>query len=307
MRSDEKPILRLYKYATALSTLTDLLYTTMSLLPLTRYRYDPFFYYDLDYFDYWYDWDLFPRYSRLTPRYRWYKLRDRLVETKTTVSQTKSYEQLPPPPPPPPFRVQLDVNGFSPEKLQKRIEGRQLVVEGKQEDIREERTSTTRQMKETFQLPDNVGKRENIIDLLTNKTYSFIDPSGLTSYTGSNNKLVVEVPYKTNQYNRQLEYSSNTVTNIDDINLQPRVVTKGNNQKQFEVTVDVKGYQAEDVKVSVRNNQLIVEGERQQNDNNRSEKTSFVKSTTLPLGVQTGQLQTRFNSYGELIIEAPIY
>lgn len=275
----------------------------MSLFPYYRHRFfnDPFYYYDFDYLDPWFDWDLYPRFSRLTPRYRWLKQKERFVET-TTIQRAKSYERLPsPPPPPPPFRVQLDTNGFNPEKLQKRIEGRQLVVEGKQEDVREERSTTTKQLKETFQLPDNV------------------DPNGLTSYVGSNNKLVVEVPYKNVQSNRRLEYSNNnnnnyqsssslsTVTNIDDVNLQPRVVTKGYNQKQLEVTVDVKGYRAEDVKVSVQNNQLIVEGQRQQNDNNRSEKSSFFKSTTLPPGVQVNQLQSRLNNFGELIIEAPIY
>lgn len=146
--------------------------------------------------------------------------------------------------------------------------------------------------------------------------YSFIDPNGLTSYVGSDNKLVVEVPYKNSQVNRQLEYSNNnnyqsstcnTVTNLDDINLQTRIVTKNYNQKQLEATVDVRGYRAEDVKVSVRNNQLIVEGERQQTDNNRSERTSFIKSTTLPQGVQVNRLQSHVNNNGELIIEAPMY
>jgi hypothetical protein len=42
--------------------------------------------------------------------------------------------------------------------------------------------------------------------------------------------------------------------------------------------------------VSGKNNELIVQGEHQHKDDNRSERSFFFKSTTLPRGTQVDQL-----------------
>ncbi len=50
--------------------------------------------------------------------------------------------------------------------------------------------------------------------------------------------------------------------------------------------------------MSVENNQLIVQAEHQYNDANRSERSSFYKSTTLPPGTQVDQLKFHLASDG---------
>ncbi len=57
--------------------------------------------------------------------------------------------------------------------------------------------------------------------------------------------------------------------------------------------------------MSVENNQLIVQAEHQYNDANRSERSSFYKSTTLPPGTQVDQLQSHLGDDGKLKIAAP--
>lgn len=159
--------------------------------------------------------------------------------------------------------------------------------------------------------------------ILTLLLFFDIDPNGISTRVDSNNKLVVEIPYRNAQNDRRLEqarngdrslapysdYRQSSFTNggsIDDPPLQTRVFEKGNNQKQLEVTLGVNNYRPEELKVSVRNNELIVEGERQHNDSNRSERSSFFKSTTLPRGTQIDQLQSRYSDGGQLKIEGPL-
>ncbi|CAF4397757.1 unnamed protein product, partial [Adineta steineri] len=81
----------------------------------------------------------------------------------------------------------------------------------------------------------------------------------------------------------------------------------GNNQKQLEMFVEMKNFRPEEINVSVRNNRIIVEGEHRNEDTNRSERSYFYKSTTLPPGTQIDQLQSQFNDKFQLKIEAPYF
>ncbi|CAF1319558.1 unnamed protein product [Adineta steineri] len=86
---------------------------------------------------------------------------------------------------------------------------------------------------------------------------------------------------------------------------QLRIVDKGNNQKQLETFVEMKNFRPEEIKVSVENNELIVQGEHRHEDANRSEPSYFFKSIILPLGTQTDHLQYHLTDDGQLKIEAP--
>lgn len=88
-------------------------------------------------------------------------------------------------------------------------------------------------------------------------------------------------------------------------NFQPRIVDKGNNQKQLEMSLGMKNYRPEEVKVSIKNNELIVQGEHRHKDKNCTERSFFFKSTTLPPGTQVEQLQSHLTEDGQLKIEAP--
>jgi HSP20 family molecular chaperone IbpA len=133
----------------------------MALLPFYRYRFfnDPFFFHELDFFDPWFDFDLFPPFAPFTTQFEsYYKRQDRLTYSSTNpTNSAKSLEQTPQIPQPEKFRVQLDIDGFNPDAIKKRVEGRKLIVEGKQEEHRNEHNYTSRQMRETHDLPENAG------------------------------------------------------------------------------------------------------------------------------------------------------
>ena len=149
-----------------------------------------------------------------------------------------------------------------------------------------------------------------------------IDVNQLASYVTPEDTLVIEVPIRNPETERRLTSTANDNQSLTQFgqfrdpsfdyagflggsDFQPRIVNKGNNQKQLEVNVDMKNYRPEEIKVSVKNNQLIIQGEHQQKDTNRSERSSFFKSTTLPPGTQLEQLESRLTDDGQLKIEAP--
>ena len=86
---------------------------------------------------------------------------------------------------------------------------------------------------------------------------------------------------------------------------QSRVAVNGNNSRQLQITVSMKGFKPEEVKVSVKDNELVVQGEHEYKSGNRSERSSVIKTTLLPPGTQVGQLQSRLSDDGELQIEVP--
>jgi HSP20 family molecular chaperone IbpA len=103
------------------------------------------------------------------------------------------------------------------------------------------------------------------------------------------------------QYRDPIFDYSGFVTSSD---FHPRIVGT-NGQKQLKMDLAVKNYRPEQIKVSVKNNELLVQAENVYNDNNRSERSFLTKSITLPPGTQVEQLRSFLNSDGQLEIEAP--
>jgi HSP20 family molecular chaperone IbpA len=135
--------------------------------------------------------------------------------------------------------------------------------------------------------------------------------------------LVVEVPVFPPRVDRRLSQVASDATTLaqfgqyrDPIfdytgfvgssDFRPRIVdTNTNGEKQLKMSLAVKNYRPEQVKVSVKNNELIVQAENIYNDNNRSERSFLTKSITLPPGTQAEQLRSYLNTDGQLEIEAP--
>ncbi|CAF4015449.1 unnamed protein product [Rotaria magnacalcarata] len=135
--------------------------------------------------------------------------------------------------------------------------------------------------------------------------------------------LFIEVPITKSETERRLErvktdsrslvrFSDQNASALDDAgflgssDFQRRIVDKGNNQKQLELTVNMKDYKPEEIKLSVKFNILSVRGEHRYNDGARFERSYFFKTTTLPRGAQVDLIQSTFADDGQLKIEIPI-
>jgi len=144
----------------------------------------------------------------------------------------------------------------------------------------------------------------------------------LASYVTPNNMLVVEVPINQPRIERrpsQTVLENNALCQfgqfrdpifdysgfVGSADFRPRIVDVSNGQKQLKMELAVKNYRPEQIKVSVKNNELIVQAENVYNDNNRSERSFLTKSITLPPGTQIDQLRSFLNNDGQLEIEAP--
>lgn len=76
------------------------------------------------------------------------------------------------------------------------------------------------------------------------------------------------------------------------------------NEKKLLMSLDLSDYQAEDIKVSVKDRELIVKAERKIETNTRKSRTSFFQSTSLPPQTDIEHVRSNFD-HGKLIIEAP--
>ena len=92
---------------------------------------------------------------------------------------------------------------------------------------------------------------------------------------------------------------------IGSPDFRPRIVETGNGQRQIKMALAVRNYRPEQIKVSVKNNDLLVQAENNYQDNNRSERSFLTKSIALPPGTQVDQLKSFLNADGQLEIEAP--
>ncbi|CAF4933108.1 unnamed protein product [Rotaria sp. Silwood1] len=130
-----------------------------------------------------------------------------------------------------------------------------------------------------------------------------VNSKHLASYVTPNNMLVIEVPIHNSEIERRVAQAKND--NQIGSDFQPRIIDKGNNQKQLEISIEMKNSRSDEIKVSVQNNELIVQDEHQHKDKNCSERSFFFKSTTLPPGTQMDQLQSHLTDDRQLKIEAP--
>ncbi|CAF1328616.1 unnamed protein product [Didymodactylos carnosus] len=281
----------------------------MSLFPINRtFRrfndpFDNFFGHNLDLFDPFYDFDRFPSLA-MPSSFRWInepRRHQSLLNTPSVpISLAPAQSEK--------FRVQLNVAGFNPETIQTRVDGRKLIVQAKQED-RNGDDYNVREIRKSYDLPQHAD---------INNVASFVTP---------NNMLVVEVPVRNPEVEQRM-LQSRTLSDTNNHQLaqfgqfrdplfdyggfgasafSPKIVATGNGQKQLQMSLPMRDYRPEQIKVSVKDNDLVVQGEHNYKDNNRSEKSYFYKSVSLPPGTQIDQLQSHLTQDGELQVEAPFY
>jgi HSP20 family molecular chaperone IbpA len=296
----------------------------MSYFPVTHYRlfndpFDRFFGDQLHLFDPWRDFDTFPTALSTIPNsFRWINEPRRAVSRSSSSSffntgnNVSSGNTLLPtagtsilPALSEKFRFQLNVAGFNPETIRTRVEGRKVIVEAKQEDRQATGDYNLREIRKTYELPEHA------------------DASNLASFVTPNNMLVVEVPINNPRIERrpsQTLADNQTLAQfgqfrdpifdyygfIGSSDFHPRIIDTGvNGQKKLQMSIAMLNYRPEQIKVSVKNNELVVQGENNYNDSNRSERSFFTKSISLPPGTQVDQLQSFLTNDGQLQIEAP--
>ncbi|KHJ75506.1 Hsp20/alpha crystallin family protein, partial [Oesophagostomum dentatum] len=84
----------------------------------------------------------------------------------------------------------------------------------------------------------------------------------------------------------------------------PRLQVVDNDEK-FAVSLDVSQFRPEELKVSLTDRTVTVQGKQESKDDNSFMSRSFVRSWTLPEDVNTDELHSDLNDNGRLTIEAP--
>ena len=143
----------------------------------------------------------------------------------------------------------------------------------------------------------------------------------MASYVTPNNILAIEVPIRKPEPVRPLAITTSDTRSVTSYSrtrapmdyasymrgssFQSRTSERSESSKPLELTVALKNFEPSEMKVSVKDNQLIVQGEREQNDANRSERSYYYQTTTLPPGTRVDQLQARLSNGSQLKIDGP--
>lgn len=84
----------------------------------------------------------------------------------------------------------------------------------------------------------------------------------------------------------------------------PQIITSNADETKLMMSLDLNDYQPEDIKVTVKEQELIVKAERSVESDRRKSRISFFQSTSLPPLTDIEHLQSHYLD-GKLIIEAP--
>ncbi len=85
---------------------------------------------------------------------------------------------------------------------------------------------------------------------------------------------------------------------------RPQIISTSTNENKLLMTLDLSDYQPEDIKISIKDQELIVKAERKIETDTKKSRTSFFQSTTLPPQTDIEHLKSNYIN-GKLIIEAP--
>ncbi|UJR21304.1 hypothetical protein I4U23_024394 [Adineta vaga] len=267
----------------------------MAFFPIYRYRVhdDPVgrcFGDQLDFFDPWNDLNATPPTRFIVPETVHWINKPKQQNNNHTARVTNLEK----------FRVQYNVAGFNLETMKTRVEGKKIIIEAKQEDRQPDGDYSIREVRKSCPLPEHA------------------DADHLVSYVTRNHVLVIEVPIKNPEPERRQSENQNLaqfgthrdplfnyVAFLCDSGLNPQIINTTDNKKQLSMALDMKNYGSEEIKVSVKNNELIIKGEHRNKDDNIPQRSFFFKSIALPPGTKVEQLQSYLTAEGQLKIEAP--
>jgi HSP20 family molecular chaperone IbpA len=85
---------------------------------------------------------------------------------------------------------------------------------------------------------------------------------------------------------------------------RPQIIQTPTNGNKLLMSLDLSDYLPEDIKISIKDQELIVKAERKIQTDTKKSRTSFFQSTTLPPSTDIEHLQSNYID-GKLIIEAP--
>lgn len=146
---------------------------------------------------------------------------------------------------------------------------------------------------------DSANDSNNTSGIGTTATDSTLTRSSTTAGTSTYESLLEKTkPFDFDLFHRSAFRPKIVQTTSNDNN------TTSTSGKKLLMTLDLSGYQAEDIKVSVKDRELIVKAERKIETDKRKSRTSFYQSTSLPPQTDIDNLQSNYID-GKLVIEAP--
>jgi HSP20 family molecular chaperone IbpA len=183
------------------------------------------------------------------------------------------------------YRITVNCSGFSPSSIKTRIsdDKSKLIVQAQEglasEEIKNkgpEEDYNTREFRRTFKLPSNVNSDE------------------LVSFMTSNGTLVIEIPYKTEEAERE--------------SLLPQLVDDEEKEGHKCVKMSIslpENINTDNVKVTCKDRDVIVQAEDKQDTEDKFSRVFFYRRFTLPENTNFKELKCSLDN-NKLTVKAPV-
>ncbi|CDW56539.1 HSP20 domain containing protein [Trichuris trichiura] len=191
------------------------------------------------------------------------------------------------------FKISFDVEKFNPEDLEVKVRNNILTVFGRREVRRDAHSFTKRQLTCSFILPDGVAPENLKSSISPDGVRDFFDELGRMSRHVENLSRAMLAPFAYDEVPRVAgeECGVSSVVNDD---------------KKFQVSLDVKQFKPEELDVTTKDNQLIIHGKHEEKkDEHGFVKREFTRAYWLPQGIKPESFKSNLSPEGVLTIEAP--
>ncbi|CAF1240760.1 unnamed protein product [Adineta ricciae] len=201
------------------------------------------------------------------------------------------------------FCIRVNVAGFDEKDVKVKAENGKVTVEANQGDRQQYCGCSVQKVKNCYSLPKQA------------------DAARMTSKMVSDGILLIEVPYGDSQKANSSEKAEKCkdkgstqsppdsledyIKRLANADFCPRIIDL-DNAKALEMTIDVKKCPLEEIDASIKDNELVVQGEHIRKENGRSKRARFYRLTTLPDGAKTDQMTKKLDEEGQLVVQIPL-
>lgn len=208
------------------------------------------------------------------------------------------------------YLIQLKTDDYQENEFQLSIDENKyhLIIDGKHHEEDHLGGFIRREIHKIFPIPRHIDLKKHV-----------------HTYNPHTQELTIEMPYlsketsisQSNPSSLTFSYANLNLTPVEpllpstnksfDSNpFHPQIVSSENNDEKLLMSLDLQDYQPEDIRISIKDHELIVQAERKNQNDTRKSRQTFYQSTTLPPQADVERLQSNYLE-GKLLIEVPYF
>ncbi|UJR19524.1 hypothetical protein I4U23_022654 [Adineta vaga] len=203
------------------------------------------------------------------------------------------------------FCIRVNVTGFDQKDVKIKAENGKLFVEANQGDPKKHCNCGVQQLKNSYTIPKQADATRMTSQMISDKILLIEVPYGNSQKSGCLVKTENNKNKNTTQSDQSNDSLANYMKRLVNADFHPCIVELDDNRKILQMTIDVKEFPLEEIDVSIKDNDLIIQGERKRTEDRHSKRARFFRLTTLPSGAQPDQMTKEIDEDKQLKVRIP--